>query len=207
MKKILMISLFIASLAAETNVLVFSGSTRSGSYNKKLANQAAEIAREMGANVKVVDLKDYPIPIYDGDLEEKHGMPKNALRLREQMMKSDAIMITSPEYNGSVSPLLVNALDWASRGEKGGYSPAAFNGKKFAIMSASPGSGGGARGLVHLQQIIESAGGTVVSTKVSVKQAGTAFNEKGMLTNPAAREELQKEVEELITNKKENLLY
>ncbi|HSX14261.1 MAG TPA: NAD(P)H-dependent oxidoreductase [Chlamydiales bacterium] len=193
------------SLVAEQKVIAFSGSTRSDSYNKKLVLQASEIAKQMGATVTVIDLKDYPIPFYDGDLEDKKGLPKKAKQLRDLMKSSDAMIIASPEYNGSVSAILKNTLDWMSRGEKGGYSPEAFKGKKFAIMSASPGNGGGARGLAHLKQIIENAGGEVVPTKVSIKQAQTAFNEKGVIINPAVKKELQAEIRELLqTNSQEN---
>jgi chromate reductase, NAD(P)H dehydrogenase (quinone) len=193
--------MFTSTLLAEQKVLAFSGSTRADSYNKKLVLQAADIAKQMGATVTVIDLKDYPMPFYDGDLEEKNGLPEKAKQLRDLMKNSDAIIIASPEYNSSVSAVLKNTLDWASRGEKGGYSPDAFQGKKFAIMSASPGQGGGARGLVHLKQIIENVGGKVVSIKVSVKQAHTAFDEKGALINPAVKNELRDEIQELLQTK------
>lgn len=185
-------------LTAETKVLAFAGSSREGSYNKKLVDQAASIARQLGATVTVIDLKDFPIPFYDADLEKKQGMPQNAKRLRALMMANDAIIIASPEYNGSIPAVLKNALDWVSRNENGGSLRDPFKGKKFAIMSASPGGGGGARGLVHLQQIIENIGGDVVEKEVSVKQANTAFNDKGGFNNPAIQQELQQEIEMLI---------
>ncbi|WP_079989477.1 NADPH-dependent FMN reductase [Candidatus Protochlamydia phocaeensis] len=187
-----------ASLAAETNVLVLSGSTREDSTNKKLANDAAEIGRQMGAKVKVIDLRDFPMPYYDADVEQR-GMPENAKRFRTLLTDSQAIIIASPEYNSSVSGVLKNALDWASRNEKGEPSREAFQGKKFAIMSASPGAGGGVRGLGHLQSIIQNVGGEVVATQVSVPNSYTAFDEQGHLKDPALREKLKQEIRQLLS--------
>ena len=184
----------IAPLSAEMKVLAFAGSTRTDSYNKKLINDAADIARKLGAKVTVIDLKDYSMPFYDGDLEKKEGLPKNAKKLRDLMIKSDAIMIASPEYNSSLSAVLKNALDWTSRGEKGGYSPDTFKDKRFAIMSASPGPGGGKRGLVHLRSIIEAVGGSVIETQVTIPNAHQYFAEKERPENP----QLKPEIEQLL---------
>ncbi len=192
MKKVfLLLCLAIFSLSAEVKVLAFAGSTRADSYNKKLVNDAADMARQMGATVTVIDLKDYPMPFYDGDIESKQGLPKNAIKLRQLMIKNDAIIIASPEYNASISGVLKNALDWTSRGEKGGYSPDAFKGKKFAIMSASPGPGGGSRGLVHLRTIIEAAGGTVVPKQVTIPNAQEYFAVEKRPPNETLQEEIK----------------
>lgn len=180
-----------ATLSAEVKVLAFSGSTRKDSFNKKLLGEAVNIAREMGDKVKVIDLKDYSMPFYDGDLEEKQGMPSKAKQLRQLMIQSQVILIASPEYNGSLPALLKNAIDWASRSEEGGSSRDAFKGKKFAIMSASPGPTGGARGLAHLRAIIEDVGGTVIPQQVVVPDAYNAFDEQGHLKDPKLRRELQ----------------
>lgn len=170
-----------STLGAEPTVLALSGSTRTGSLNTKLVQEAKGIAEQMGAKVTIIDLKDYPMPFYDADLEAKEGLPDNAKRLRNLMIESDAIIIASPEYNSSIPAVLKNALDWASRGADGKPSRDAFKGKKFAIMSASPGSIGGARALVHLQAIIENVGGEVIKPNVSVAQAHNAFDAKGVL--------------------------
>lgn len=175
------------NLNAQTKVLAFAGSTRVDSSNKKLIAEAANLAKGMGADVTLIDLKDYPIPFYNADLETSSGMPENAKRIRNLMIDSQVILIASPEYNGSLSALLKNTLDWASRNEQGGSSREAFKGKKFALMSASPGSGGGARGLGHLRTIIENVGGTVVPTQVSIPNSYQAFDEKGNLKNEAER--------------------
>ncbi|CUI16134.1 NADPH-dependent FMN reductase [Candidatus Protochlamydia naegleriophila] len=184
--------------AAEVKVLAFAGSTQDSSLNKKLVREAAKIAGQMGAKVKVIDLRDYEIPFYDADLESSQGMPQSAKRLRQLMKESHAIIIATPEYNGSLSAVLKNAIDWASRSESGQPSRDAFSGKKFAILSASPGGTGGARALGHLRTIIENVGGTVVSTQVSVPNAYQAFNEQGELQDPILKEGLKKEVQELL---------
>jgi NAD(P)H-dependent FMN reductase len=190
------LTLLAISLKAETKVLAFAGSTRAGSYNQKLVLEAVEIARKMGAKVTVIDLKDFPMPLYDTAVEEK-GMPAQAKRLRDLMIQSDAIIIASPEHNASISATLKNALDWTSR-NAGSYSAEAYQGKKFAIMSASPGKGGGARGLVHLRAIIEAVGGDVIAKQVSVSSAHQAFDAKGKLESASLTKELQQEIQQLI---------
>lgn len=170
-KKFFALFLIALPLLAEPNMLIFAGSTRADSYNKKLAQKAAEMARTKGARVTLIDLKDYPMPFYDADLEAKEGMPKQAKRFREALMASDAVIIASPEYNGSVPAVLKNALDWASRSPAGGSSYEAFKGKRFAIMSASPSRNGGARGLVHLRAILENVGGEVVAPETLIPSA------------------------------------
>jgi NAD(P)H-dependent FMN reductase len=189
---------YSATISAEIKVLAFSGSTREDSMNQKLVSEAAKIACQMKLQVKVINLRDYPIPFYDQDLETRLGMPQNAKSLRQLMIQSDVILIASPEYNGSVSAVLKNALDWASRGENGGGSRDAFKGKKFVIMSASPGSSGGARGLVHLRAIIEDVGGTVVSNQIVVSQAYNAFDEQKQLKSEKIKKELEKAIQSAI---------
>lgn len=184
-----------SSLCAETKVLAFSGSTQEESLNKKLVKEAAGYAKEAGASVTIVDLKDYDMPFYNSDLEKKSGMPAKAKELRRLMVNSDVILIASPEYNGSLSGILKNAIDWASRSEEGKASRDAFKGKKFVIMAASPGQGGGARGLVHLRNIIENVGGTVMAQQVVVPNAYNAFDAEGHLTNAAQKTELKAAVQ------------
>ena len=185
-------------LAAELKIVAFSGSTREGSFNKKLVEQAAQMARQMGATVTVVDLKQYPIPYYDADVEQQ-GLPENARRFRDLLVASDAVIISTPEYNASVSAVLKNALDWASR-KDGSASRSAFKGKKFAIMSTSPGQGGGQRALRHLREIIQDVGGEVVPTQVAISNAYTAFDENGLKEGPG-KQQLQVEVSQLFPPK------
>lgn len=187
----------MAPLAAETKILAFSGSIREDSLNKKLVLSAANIARQMGATVKIINLNEFEMPFYNADLESQRGQPENAKRLRQLMMQSDAIIIASPEYNGSLSGVLKNAIDWASRDEAGKPSRDAFKGKKFAIMSTSPGPGGGARGLEHLRSIIQDVGGEVVKQQVTVPDGFKAFDEQGNLKDPALREQLKQEIQQI----------
>jgi chromate reductase len=187
--------IFSQNLFAHVKVLAFAGSTREDSYNKKLIQEAANIASSMDAEVTVIDLKDFPMPLYDADLEKRSGLPENAKKLRNLMLQSSVIFIASPEYNHSIPAVLKNALDWASRGEDGKSSKAAFQGKKIAIMSASPGKNGGRKGLVHLRDVIEDMRGDLVQPQVSVANAAQAFNERGQLTSDALKIELTQEIE------------
>lgn len=200
-KRLLLFSfLAISCLSAETKgkVLVFSGSTRENSANKKLALEAAHLAEQEGAMVKLVDLRDFPMPFYDQDLEESKGLPPNAKRLRDMMIGSTAMIIATPEYNGSVSGVLKNTIDWVTRNEQGQPSRDAFKGKKFAIMSASPGSSGGDRALKHLRAMIMDIGGTVVETEVSLPNSYTAFKEDGSLKDAQMQSKLKQEVQQLL---------
>lgn len=186
------------NLCAETKILAISGSLREDSVNKKLMLEAAGIARQNGAIVTVVNLRDYPLPFYDADLETKEGMPSKAKELRKLMIHSDVILIASPEYNGSLPAVLKNAIDWLSRSEEGAPSRDAFKGKKFIIMSATPGQGGGTRVLGHLRTIIENVGGLVEAEQVSIPDAYNAFDEQGLLKNPKLKNELQQLVQKII---------
>lgn len=185
-------------LTAEIKILAFAGSTRKESYNKKLIQEAAAQARSSGAHVTVIDLKDFPMPFYDADLEAKKGMPAQAKRFRSFMLESDVIIISSPEYNSSIPAVLKNALDWASRSEEGKPSRDAFKGKKFLLLSASPGDGGGARGLAHLRAIISNAGGEVLPQQISVSQAHRAFDDTGAFVDAAFKDDLKQLIASLI---------
>jgi NAD(P)H-dependent FMN reductase len=168
-------------------ILVFAGSARRDSFNKKLARAAAQFAREAGAEATFVDLDDYPIPLYHGDLEAASGMPENARRLRELFLAHDALLVASPENNSSVSALLKNTIDWLSRdvgdgkGEASGLAP--FRGKVAGLMAASPGAFGGIRALPHLRQVLAALGVTVLGTQVAVPRAHEAFAADGSLAD------------------------
>lgn len=186
------------TLSAEVKVLAFSGSTREDSFNKKLILEAATIARQLDAKVTVINLNDYAMPFYDGDFEIKEGMPVKAKQFRQLMIESDVVIIASPEYNGSLSAILKNTIDWASRNETSAGSREAFKGKRFVLLSASPGSGGGARGLAHLRTVLENVGGTVLPQVVTVPDAYNAFDDQGLLKSPVLRKELQELVQAAI---------
>lgn len=169
-------------------ILAFAGSTRTASYNKQLVRFAAEAARAAGAEVTLVDLRDYPLPLFDGDLEDQQGLPENAKKLKAIFLEHDALLISSPEYNSSITAVLKNTLDWVSRTENDDEPAlAAYRGKTAALISASPGALGGLRGLVHLRAILGNIGVMVLPDQVSVPKAHEAFDEKGGLKDERDR--------------------
>lgn len=190
-------SLSADAKSPEKKVLAFAGSTRKDSCNKKLINNAAEIGQKIGLDVTVVDLKDFPMPFYDADLEQNQGMPENAKRLRKMMLASDRIIISAPEYNGSLSAVLKNTIDWLSRSEDGKPSREAFVGKKFGIMSCAPGAGGGAKGLDHLRAVIKNIGGEVIDLQVVVPNSYTVFNPQGKIENESIKQDIKQELQQL----------
>src|SRR5688572_18337049 len=129
-------------------ILAFAGSLRKDSYNKKLLAIAVQGARDAGAEVTVVELVDYPLPLFDEDLE-RAGTPENAKKLKQLFLEHDALLIASPEYNSSFTAITKNTIDWVSRSSPGEPGLAAYRGKTAAIIAASPGALGGLRGLVH----------------------------------------------------------
>ncbi len=190
-KYLVFLILIFSPLHAQIKVLAFAGSTREDSMNKKLAKEALLFAKEAGAETTFIDLKDLPLPFYDADLEAQYGMPENARKLRSLMIESQVIILASPEYNASITALLKNTLDWASRSENRGPSREAFQGKKFILLSASPGKGGGARGLLHLRIILDTIQATTLTPSFSLPQATLAFEEDGKLKNPQLRATLR----------------
>ena len=162
--------------------LAFAGSARKDSYNKRLVRIAAQGAGHAGAEVTVIDLGDFSMPIFDQDLESAEGMPEKAREFKNLMVQHDGFLIASPEYNSFYSPLLKNALDWASRKESDDEPPLiAFRGKNAAIMAASPGGFGGMRGLIYLRMLLSGLGVLVLPDQVSVPGAFKAFSGKGDL--------------------------
>ena len=162
-------------------ILAFAGSTREGSFNKKLLAIAIAAARANGAEVTRVDLKDLALPLYDGDLEASQGLPAHAKNFKRMMIEHDALLIASPEYNSAVSGVLKNAIDWVSRPEPNEPSLVAFNGKIAAIMSASPGLLGGLRGLFALRQILSNISVLVLPDQIAIAKARDAFDDAGNL--------------------------
>lgn len=162
-------------------ILCFAGSTRRDSLNKRLVKIAAEGARSAGAEVTELDLRDLPLPLYDGDLEAAEGLPANTRKLKEIFLAHRGLLISSPEYNSSISGVLKNAIDWISRPAPGEGSLACFDGKVAALMSASPGALGGLRGLVHLRSILGNIKVLVLPEQVAVSKAMDTFNGDGSL--------------------------
>jgi len=175
-------------------ILAFSGSLRADSYNQKLAAIAATGAVDAGAEVTLVSLRDFPMPLLDQDLEDASGLPENARKLKELFLAHDGLIIASPEYNSSLTGALKNAIDWVSRATSENEPPvAAFRGKTAVILTASPGGYGGLRGLVHLRSILGNIGVTVLPDQIAVPKAYEAFADNGHLLD----EKQNKAVQEL----------
>ncbi len=162
-------------------ILAFAGSARAGSLNRKLVRIAADGARAAGAEVTLVELRDLPLPLYDGDLEAAEGLPANARKLKELFLAHQGLLIAAPEYNSSITPLLKNTIDWVSRSAPGEASLACFDGKVAALMSASPGSLGGLRGLLVTRLCLSNIKVLVLPDQVAVPSANDAFAEDGRL--------------------------
>lgn len=163
-------------------VLSFAGSLRTESANKKLAREAVRLlVRHASVRAEYADLKDYPMPIYDGDEEQAQGIPAAVARLGVKIAEADALIIATPEYNGSISSVLKNAVDWTSR-----VRPMPIAGKHLLLLSASPGGWGGIRGLWHSRVPFEALGAHVFPQMMSVPNAGSAFDEVGQLSGERA---------------------
>lgn len=179
-------------MSRSPRVLAFAGSTRKESFNKQLARVAAEGARDAGADVTWLDLKDYPLPLYDGDLEDAEGLPENARTLKRLFAEHDGFVIASPEYNSSITAVLKNTLDWISRREGDEARLIAFQGKVAGLLSASPGALGGLRGLVHLRSILGNIGVLVLPDQLAVPKADIAFAEDGSMKDPVQQSSVQR---------------
>ncbi|MCB1681674.1 MAG: NAD(P)H-dependent oxidoreductase [Alphaproteobacteria bacterium] len=180
-------------------VLFLAGSTRSGSFNKMLAKEAFQMAEDQGVQATYIDLRDFPMPLYDGDLEAEKGLPETAKRLKEVFVDHPAFLISSPEYNSSFSAVLKNTLDWISRKhEKDEATRVAFEGKLAALTAASPGALGGLRGLVPLRMMLGNMGVFVVPKQFALGKAGEAFDAEGRLISEQNRAGLRAVVDELI---------
>jgi chromate reductase, NAD(P)H dehydrogenase (quinone) len=178
-------------------VLVFAGSTRTGSFNAKLAVLTASELSSAGLDVTLVNLRDYSMPMYEGDLEASQGMPVAARRFKELVREHDALVVASPEYNGSLQALLKNPIDWISRPDPGERSLAVLRGKAVALLSASPGQGAGKRVLRHLREWFELIGMKVIPAQVNIAHAQEAFNQDDKLVSPEDREAVTQLVNEL----------
>jgi len=172
---------------SKPRILAFAGSARQESYNRRLVRIAAEGARTAGAEVSLINLKDYPLPLFDQDLEQEQGTPENATKLKQLFLDHDGLLISSPEYNSSITPLLKNTIDWVSRPAEGEAPLAAFQGKVAALMAASPGGLGGLRGLVHVRSILSSIHVLVLPDQIAVARAFEAFDDDGQLTDEKQR--------------------
>ncbi|ART56538.1 NADPH-dependent FMN reductase [Acidovorax carolinensis] len=182
-------------------LLVFAGSTRQQSFNRRLAQVTAAMAREAGAQVTLLELSDFDIPMYNADLEA-HGTPADVLRLKQILWEHPAWIICAPEYNGSYTALLKNTIDWASSPVKGdpdwqdGTRP--FRGKVAGMLSASPGALGGLRSQSHLAPLLINLECWLAPQAFALGHAGSAFDDHGALVQPAHRDRVRAVVDQVL---------
>ena len=181
-------------------ILVFAGSIRTGSMNAQLAALAAKQFALAGVDTTRISLIDFPMPIYDGDLEGGSGPPEAAISLKRMMQQHQGIFIASPEYNASVTPLLKNTLDWVSRVREDKEAPlAVYRDRAFAIGGASNGGYGAMRSLMALRQVLEQGcGALVIPDQIAVARAGDAFDEMDNFKDEANTKRLRSVVQSLI---------
>ncbi|MFN0008649.1 MAG: NADPH-dependent FMN reductase [Planctomycetota bacterium] len=180
-------------------ILVFAGSLRRDSFNKKLARLAADAVRGAGGEATLVDLADLPMPLYDGDLEGSQGVPENGRRFKKLMMEHHGLFIASPEYNSSISAVLKNTIDWASRPEKGETALQSFDGKVAALCSASTGALGGLRSLATVRSILGNIRVLVLPEQLAIPKANEAFAEDGKLKDAKQQGTLESIAKRLVT--------
>ncbi|MEZ5785413.1 MAG: NAD(P)H-dependent oxidoreductase [Xanthobacteraceae bacterium] len=181
-------------------ILTFAGSIRTGSFNAQLAALVAKELALIDVEVTLISLVDYPMPIYDGDLEAKSGPPDSAFMLKRMIARQHGVFIASPEYNASVAPLLKNALDWVSRVRENGELPlAAYKNRAFALGAASNGSLGGYRSLMALRQVLElGCGALVLPEQIAVREAASGFDDAGSLRDERAANALRGMLDRLV---------
>ena len=180
-------------------ILVIPGSLRTGSLNARLAATAAHEFSQAGADVTRISLADFPLPIYDGDLQSKSGVPKNALNLKRMMSAHHGVLIVTPEYNSSVPPLVKNTIDWVSRVQDGQESRGqVFRERPFAIAAASEGRLGGTRALAALRLILSACHATVIPNQLALSFASEAYDDMDRLKQPADVEAMAALVRQLI---------
>ncbi|WP_100655720.1 NADPH-dependent FMN reductase [Alteromonas flava] len=180
-------------------LLAFSGSARKNSYNQAVAAAAAKAAEAEGAEVTLINLADYPMPIFNEDDEAEQGIPANAQAFKELLMAHDGFIIVSPEYNSSYPALLKNAIDWASR-KVGDEKPLeAFKGKSALIMASSAGALGGMRVLVVLRMLLGNIGVHVIPDQKAIGKVNTLLNDAGELTDEKTNQQIGRLVGNLIS--------
>jgi NAD(P)H-dependent FMN reductase len=185
-------------------ILVIPGSLRSGSLNAKLAAAAVDELVRADVDVIKLSLGDFPLPIYDGDLETKSGVPKHAVNLTRMMSAHHGVLIVTPEYNSSLPPLVKNAIDWVSRVQDSHESKGqelrgqVFRERPFAIAAASNGRLGGTRCLQALRLVLSACRATVIPNQLALSFANEAYDEMDRLKHPADIDALKAMVRQLI---------
>ena len=177
-------------------ILAFAGSLRTGSYNKKLVKIAAEGARKAGAEVTYIDLRDFPLPVFDEDLEKSDGLHPNARKLKDLFLAHHGLLISAPEYNSSITAVLKNTIDWVSRPcvqPDGTPEPplGCFDRKVVGLLSASGGALGGIRGLVEVRRILGNIKCLVLPDQFSLVKAHEALDDQGHLKDAKQREQAE----------------
>jgi NAD(P)H-dependent FMN reductase len=184
---------------AAPKILIIPGSLRTGSRNAKLAAAAADAFAQVGLDVTRISLGDFALPIYDGDLQAKSGVPKNAINLKRMMAAHHGILLVTPEYNSSVPALVKNSIDWVSRVQEPNESRGqVFRQRAFAIASASEGRLGGTRALAALRLILSACHATVIPNQFALSFADEAYNDRDRLNHASDIEALQALVRQLI---------
>lgn len=184
---------------AVVKILVIPGSLRTGSLNGRLAAVVAHEFALAGVDVTRLSLADYPLPIYDGDLEMRGGVPKNAINLKRMIGSHSGVVFVTPEYNSSLPPLLKNAIDWVTRVEERGESRGqVFRDRAFAIAAASEGRFGGSRCLAALRLVLSGCRATVIPNQLALSFADRAYDDNDRLKNAADVDALKAMVRQLI---------
>lgn len=173
-------------------LLAFAGSARRDSFNKRALISLVDGARAAGAEVTVVDLRDWPMPLYDGDLEAASGLPETVQRFKALLREHDGLLLACPEYNGSITPLLKNTIDWCTRRQGDEPPLVCFRGKVAGLVSASPGALGGVRGLAIVRALLGGLGMHLIPEQVAIGQAASAFDADGRVADPARRAAVEK---------------
>jgi len=180
-------------------LICLAGSSRRDSLNKKLAKLAAVLIEKSGAQATFIDLKDYDMPLYNGDLEESEGVPENAKKLKALFAGHDGFFIAAPEYNSSITPLLKNTLDWISRKHEDGEPPlVAYKNKVAALSAVSPGGLGGLRGLVSLRMMLGNIGVHLTPTQAAINNGNQAFKDDGTLADDNQAKMFQAVIDEFV---------
>jgi chromate reductase, NAD(P)H dehydrogenase (quinone) len=184
---------------AALKILVIPGSLRTGSLNARLAAVAAHELAQAGAEVRRVSLADFPLPIYDGDLQTRSGVPKNAVNLKRMIGSHHGVLIVTPEYNASIPPLVKNTIDWLTRVQDSQeVRGQVFRGRAFAIASASQSRLGGSRSLAALRQILTACQALVIPNQLALSFAGEAYDDMDKLKHPADIDALAALVRQLV---------
>lgn len=171
-------------------ILAFAGSLRRESFNRKALRIATEGARATGAEVTLLELADLPLPLFDEDTEAREGLHPNARKLKDLMIAHQGFLVACPEYNSSITPLLKNALDWASRADGSEAGGLPYRNKVVGLVAASAGMLGGLRGLRHVREIFGNLGCTVLPEQYALSRADAAFDEQGNLRDEKTRKAL-----------------